>query len=128
MLQSHIAQGNDEKGGVISLIDFVKGVNQSVINGQVGNLDALGQQFGGMAGLQGACLIGLDQLKSALGTPNISDDVKQHLSDFSQKLQAIVNVLRLEGVSPPEYASHMGYPSPGYSPGMSHGPSAVEVH
>jgi hypothetical protein len=126
MIQSNIAKG-DGKGGVMDIIggSVVKGVDTNVLSTQTGNIDAIGQQFGGALGLQSAAMVGLDQLKSAFGFPDVIGEMKQTQSELSEGVQRVGNVLRLEGVSPPQYSSPGQMYSPDPTPMMSHGGPAL---
>ncbi|AHX11559.1 hypothetical protein NHE_0624 [Neorickettsia helminthoeca str. Oregon] len=123
MIQSKMAKEGGS-GGVVNLTEPVKGVNTSVVSAQTGNIDQVGQQVGGAMGLlSGNFLEGMLKLSdlSALGLPNVVQQVQEFNSELSQTAHRVAAVLRLEGVSPPSHMSGAAIVAPDSTPSMGSG-------
>lgn len=122
MIQSQMAK---ESGGgkVANITEPIKGVNTSVVSVQTGNIDQLGQQTGGAMGLlSGNLMEGMLKLSevSAFGLPNLLGEMHACQSELAETASKVGNVLRLEGVSPPESQGEGLILSPGATPTIGH--------
>ncbi|ABD46402.1 hypothetical protein NSE_0659 [Neorickettsia sennetsu str. Miyayama] len=120
MLQSKMAKESGG-GGVVNLVEPVKGVNTSVLSAQTGNVEQVGQQLGGAMGLlSGNFCEGILKLSdlNPFGLPDVVNQARELQSELAQQAGRVAGVLRLEGVSPPSPQSESMILSPDSTPSM----------